>query len=190
MTIKIEPASNSTQLTHIALDAILRELAEVSRLPITRLQKSIRNETSPIRPMYTALLAYSRAEKLCQEHLAQLNNYKETLKERKKQAQKLLIQHNDASLEEAFRQEFQTNLALEKQIETLEFKFMRIHNKCKALNQVRIERVKHYIHQYELSRAVLAQTLHDKNVAAFTEDELDDAFAKACHIDDTGVYNG
>ena len=187
MTIKIEAASNSTQLTQIALDGILRELAEVSRLPMARLQKSIANKTSPIRQMYTSLLAYIEAERLCQEHFNQLNLHKDALKERKKQVQKLLIQNNDPSLEEEFRQEFQTNIELEKQIEELEYKLMRIYNKCKALNQVRIKRVKRYIDQYELSRAVLAQTLHDKNVGVFTEDELDDAFAKVCHIDDTGV---
>jgi len=189
MTIKIESASNSTQLTQIALDGIIRELSQVSRLPMARLQKSIANKISPIRQMYSSLLAYLEAERHCQEHFNQLNLHKDALKERKKQVHKLLIQNNDPSLEEQFRQEFQVNLELEKQIEELEYKLMRIHNKCKALNKVRIKRVQRYIDHYELSRSVLAQALHDKNVGFFTEDELNDTFAKACHIDNPGVEN-
>ncbi len=182
MITKIEPASNSTQLTQIALDEVLREFASVSRLPLARLQKSISNPASPIRQMYTSLLAYTEAERLCQERFNQLKTYKETLRERKKQAQKLLIQNNDPSLEEAFRQEFQTNAELEQDIEDLEYKLMRIHNKCKVLNKVRMERVKQYLNQYELSRVTLKKTLKDQGHSDFTEDELDDAFATACHI--------
>ena len=185
MITKIETTSNSTQLTQIALDRILRELADVSRLPLGRLQKSISNPDSPIRQMYSSLLAYSNANRLCQEQLSQLSAHKEALKERKKQVQKLLLQHNDPAHEEEFRQEFKINADLEKDIEALEYKLTRIYNKCKALNKIRMQRVKQYMDQYEISRSVLSKTLHDKGHADFTDDELNDTLATLCHIGET-----
>lgn len=187
MITKVEPASNSTQLTQLALDQILRELSVASRLPMARLQKSINNEKSPIRDMYASLLAYNKAEKLCKEHLDRLTFHKAALKERKKQVQKLLLKNSDPTSEEAFREEFQTNLSLEKEIEDLEYKLTRIHNKCRTLNKVRMQRVQRYIHEYALSRISLKQALTEKGYTQFSETELDNAFANLCEIQVAGA---
>ena len=96
--------------------------------------------------------------------------------------QKSLVLQNDSSLEAEFREEFTASAALENELDDLEYKLTRIHNKAKALNEARIQKIKNYTAQYENSRNMLIKALNDNGYARFTETELDKAFANICNI--------
>lgn len=189
MITRIEPASNSTQLTQLALDDILREFSDVSRLPMAKLQRSLSNEDSPVRKMYASLLAYLKTEHLCQERFKQLDEYKKALTKRKKQVQKLLVQQTDDTFQSEFKTEFSTSADLEKRIDDLEYKLTRLHNKSKILNKARIQKIQNYISQYEASRETLVAALNEKGYARFTEKELDTVFAELCKINEGETEN-
>lgn len=173
---------NSTQLTQIALDDVIREIAIHADVSLSALQQSLNNNKSPIRALYQAMLNENKAERQCLEKLAIFQAHKKAIGERLRKVQKLLFSNNDPSLETTFRRELTESGQLEKELSELIDKCERIVEKCQQLRITRVKQVKKLLQLFDQSKEELQQLFSNHQFTDYNDQQLNAEIADLLYL--------